>query len=340
MFTIAGRLALAGLLLIPTLASAEPLRIVTSFTILQDFVENVAGERAEVSALVGVDGDAHGFEPTPTDVATVARADLVFVNGLQFEGWIDRLISASGYSGDIIVATHGVNVIATGDDHGHGHGHDDDHGHGHGHDDDHGHGHGHDDDHGHGHDDDHGHHHGPEDPHAWSSPLEAKTYVRNIRNALMAADPEHASEYEARAEAYLASLSELDAWAREMFESVPEEARRAIVGHDSFAYFGRDYGVEFFSAQGLSTDAEPAAREIAGIIRALRDQQVRVVFRENITDSRLVEQISRDGGGIVAGILFSDALSAPDGVAPDYISMIRFNVEKMVDAFKAAEHDH
>lgn len=164
--------------------------------------------------------------------------------------------------------------------------------------------------------------------------------MRNIRNALMAADPEHASEYEARAEAYLASLSELDAWVREMLESVPGEARRAIVGHDSFAYFGRDYGVEFFSAQGLSTDAEPSAREIAGIIRALRDQQVRVVFRENITDSRLVEQISRDGGGIVAGTLYSDALSAPDGVAPDYISMIRFNVEKMVDAFKAAEHDH
>jgi zinc/manganese transport system substrate-binding protein len=376
MRTLARRLALASLLLIPSLALAEPLRIVTTFSILKDFVENVAGDRAVVSTLVPPNGDAHGFEPTPRDVATVARADLVIVNGLQFEGWIDRLIAASGYRGEIIVATRGVDVIANGvtqlgehghkDEHGHSgthahgstHGHSDTHAHGstHGHSGTHAHGstHGHSGTHAHGsthghsgthaHGSTHGHSdthaHGSEDPHAWTSPLEAKTYVRNIRDALMQADPAHANAYTARAETYLNQLSELDGWVRSRLETIPEQERRAVVGHDSFAYFGRDYSVDFVAAQGLSTNAEPSAQEIATIIRVLRDRQVRVVFRENITDARLVDQISRDGGGIIGGTLYSDALSGADGRAPDYLSMVRFNVETMVAAFKAAHQEH
>ncbi len=366
-------LLIVALACAPMLLAAEPMRIVTTFTILSDFTEQVAGDRAEVISLVGPDGDSHGYEPTPADVREISRADLVIVNGLNFEGWIDRLIAASGYTGEVVVATRTVNAIETGeddhghghdDDHGHGHdddhghGHDDDHGHGHdddhghGHDDDHGHGHdddhghGHDDDHGHGHDDDHGHghddhghYHGPEDPHAWSSPVSAKQYVQVIRDALIEKDPENAAHYSSRADAYLAELDELDQWVRDMLAPIPEEHRRAIVGHDSFAYFGRDYGVEFFSALGLSTDAEPSASQIGRLIRHLREDNVRVLFLENITDTRMVDRIAADGDGYIGGSLYSDALSQPDGPAPDYISMIRFNVEKMRRAFEEAYSD-
>ena len=326
-------LLIVALACAPMLLAAEPMRIVTTFTILSDFTEQVAGDRAEVIPLVGPDGDSHGYEPTPADVREISRADLVIVNGLNFEGWIDRLIAASGYTGEVVVATRTINAIETGEDD-HGHGHDDDHGHGH--DDDHGHG--HDDDHGHGHDD-HGHHHGPEDPHAWSSPVSAKQYVQVIRDALIEKDPENAAHYSSRADAYLAELDELDQWVRDMLAPIPEEHRRAIVGHDSFAYFGRDYGVEFFSALGLSTDAEPSASQIGRLIRQLREDNVRVLFLENITDTRMVDRIAADGDGYIGGSLYSDALSQPDGPAPDYISMIRFNVEKMRRAFEEAYSD-
>lgn len=323
-------LLLAALLAPIAAPAAEPLRIVTSFTILADLTQQVAGDRANVTSLVGPDGDAHGYEPTPTDVRSLSQADFVVVNGLGFEGWIDRLISASGYDGPIVTASSTVNAIGREGEH-----HDDD-------DDDHDHGHGHD----HGHDDDHGnddhrdHDHGAEDPHAWTSPREVRRYVEVIRDALIDRDPEHASTYRERASAYIDELDALDAWIRDTLESIPPDHRRAIVGHDSFAYFGRDYGIEFVSALGLSTDAEPSARQVGELIRQLRQDDVRVLFLESITDSRQVERIAADGNGHIGGALYSDALSPADGDAPDYIAMIRYNVEAMRAAFEAAYQDH
>ena len=167
----------------------------------------------------------------------------------------------------------------------------------------------------------------------------ARQYVEVIRQALAERDPDHADHHADRAAAYQAELEELDAWVHEMLEPIPEAHRRAIVGHDSFAYFGRDYGVEFYSALGISTDAEPSAAEVGRLIRQLREDEVRVLFLENITDTRLVERIADDGDGYIGGSLYSDALSGPEGPAPDYISMIRYNVERMREAFEAAYDD-
>lgn len=306
----------------------DRVQAVATFSILGDLVQQVGGERVDVTTLVGPDGDGHVYSPTPADARRLAEADIIFKNGLLFEGWIDRLIASSGTQAPVIVAAENIETIP---DAGHGHDHDD-HGHDHddhGHDhDDHGHSHddhGHDhDDHGHDHDD-HGHVHGDYDPHAWQDVGNVKVYVANIRDALIAHDPDGADVYSANAEAYIAELAALDAEIREAVDALPEGAL-VITSHDAFRYFTHAYGLEFDAPVGTSTEVEATARDVARLIETIRAQDIRAVFAESLTDARLIEQIAREAGVPVAGTLYSDALSPPDGPAGTYIDMMRHNI--------------
>lgn len=356
--TLLAGTVLAGTSAMPAFAQ-DRIQTVATFSILGDLVQQVGGERIALTTLVGPGGDGHVYSPTPGDARTLAEADIIFRNGLLYEGWIDRLIEASGTQATIVAAADGINAIADAghghdhDDHGHDdHGHDhDDHGHGHddhghdhddhGHDhDDHGHdhdehGHGHDD-HGHGHDDhghdhdDHGHDHddhahGEFDPHAWQDVGNVKVYVANIRDALIARDPDGADVYNANAEAYIATLAALDAEIREAVAALPEGAL-VITSHDAFRYFTHAYGLEFEAPVGTSTEVEATARDVARLIDTIRASNIRAVFAESLTDARLIEQIAREAGVPVAGTLYSDALSPPDGPAGTYIDMMRHNI--------------
>ncbi len=376
----------------------DRVQAVATFSILGDLVEQVGGERVDVTTLVGPDGDGHVYSPTPADARRLAEADIIFKNGLLFEGWIDRLIASSGTEAPVIAAAENIETIPDAghghdhddhghdhddhghshDDHGHdhddhGHSHDDhghdhddhghshdDHGHdhddhGHSHDDhghdhddhghshdDHGHdhddhGHSHDDhghdhdDHGHSHDDhghdhgDHAHVHGDYDPHAWQDVGNVKVYVANIRDALIAHDPDGADVYNANAEAFIGELAALDAEIREAVDALPEGAL-VITSHDAFRYFTHAYGLEFEAPVGTSTEVEATARDVARLIETIRAQDIRAVFAESLTDSRLIEQIAREAGVPVAGTLYSDALSPPDGPAGTYIDMMRHNI--------------
>ncbi|WP_414706581.1 metal ABC transporter solute-binding protein, Zn/Mn family, partial [Saliniramus sp.] len=220
------------------------------------------------------------------------------------------------------------------DDHGHSHddhGHDhDDHGHDH---DDHGHSHddhGHDhDDHGHSHDD-HGHDHddhlhGEFDPHAWQDVGNVKVYVANIRDALIAHDPAGSDIYSANAEAYIGELAALDAEILEAVAALPKGAL-VITSHDAFRYFTHAYGLEFDAPLGTSTEVEATARDVARLIETIRANDIGAVFAESLTDARLIEQIAREADVPVAGTLYSDALSPPDGPAGTYIDMMRHNI--------------
>lgn len=284
----------------PGPAAPPKLSVVATFTILADLVANVGGDRVAVSTLVGPDSDAHVFSPTPAAAKTIAGAQLVFVNGLGFEGWMDKLIAASGYKGPVVVASNGVDVLKV-KPHAHA-------GHGHRHD------------------------HGEVDPHAWQSLANARRYVANIADALVAADPDHEAGYRARAKAYSEQLEQLDEKARAMIGAVPAQERRAIVGHDAFGYFARAYGVTFLSPRGVSTDSEASAKDVAQLVRQIRAQRIRAVFVENISDPRLVEQLARESGARVGGTLFSDALSATDRRALTYLDMMRHNIEEVARA--------
>ena len=282
-------------------AGEAKLKAVATFSILADLVAQVGGDRVAVTSLVGPDADAHGYSPAPGDARRVAEADLVVINGLGFEGWIERLIRASGTKAPIVTASTGIETIPASEDHDH------DHAHGHG-------------------DGDH------PDPHAWQSVANVKTYVANIRDALAKADPDHAAGYAARAAAYTEKLGALDGEIRAGLAAIPEGQRRIITTHDSFGYYAAAYGLRFLAPQGISTNSEAGPKDVARIIRQIRRDKVPAVFVESIADPRLMQQIARESGAKVGARLFSDALSGPDGPAPTYLEMMRANLKAFREA--------
>jgi zinc/manganese transport system substrate-binding protein len=307
----------------------EKLNVIATFSILGDIVQNVGGDRVEVTTLVGPDGDAHVFQPAPADAQAVAGADVIVANGLGFEGWMDRLVEASGTTAAIITASEGVTPIAFGEE-GHDHGHEHAEGEEHSHD----HAEGEEQDHDHaaeeaGHD---GHDHGAEDPHAWQSVTNVALYVGNIERGLAAADPEGAETYAANAAAYLAELDALDAEIKAAVAALPEDRRTVVTSHDAFGYFAAAYGLTFVAPQGVSTEAEASAQDVAALITQIRDEGIAAVFVENISDPRLLEQIASETGAKIGGTLYSDALSGPEGPAGTYLTMMRYNIGQLTAA--------
>ena len=170
------------------------------------------------------------------------------------------------------------------------------------------------------------------DPHAWQSVANAKIYVGNIRDALVAADPASAQAFRGNAEAYLAKLDALDREVREAIAGIPEGRRKLITNHDAFGYFATAYGLEFIAPVGVSTEAEPSARDIAGIITQIKTAKIPAVFLENVSDPRLIRRISAETGAKVGGTLYSDSLTGEKGDAPTYIEMVRHNIKALTSA--------
>jgi zinc/manganese transport system substrate-binding protein len=295
MHPIAGRLGLALALLLLLAAtpavSQDKIKVVASFSILSDLVKNVGGDRIEVATLVGPGGDVHVYSPSPADTRTLAAARLIVLNGLGFEGFIDRLVQASGTKAVIAIASAGVTPRRTGEG-------------------------------------------GAVDPHAWQAVGNAEIYVRNIRDALIKVDPPGREAYEADAAAYLDRLDRLDRDVREAIATIPPARRKVITTHDAFGYFGAAYGIAFIAPVGASTESEASARDIARIIRQVRQDKVPALFLENVSDPRLLQRISAETGARIGGTLYADQLSGPDGPAPTYIDMIRHNVSEIVAALK------
>jgi zinc/manganese transport system substrate-binding protein len=283
-------------------ASAEPIKAVASFSILGDLVAAVGGERVEVATLVGPDGDAHVFSPSPADAKKVADAKVVFENGLGLEGWMSRLVKSSGSKAPVVIAANGVKareMKQKGHDHGHGHDH------------------------------------GAIDPHAWQSVPNVKVYVANLRDGLISADPDGRAVYESNAAAYAAKLDALDAEIREAWAKVPADRRRIITSHDAFGYYADAYGLDIVSPQGVSTETEPSAKDVARIIRQIRKEKIPAVFVENISDKRLVGRIATETGAKIGGALYSDALSREGGPAATYVDMMRSNLRELTSALQS-----
>ena len=294
-----GRLLLAAALLlavVPASAQSPPgskIKVVATFSILGDLVKNIGGEQVDLSTLVGPDTEAHTYQPRPTDARTLAAAQALVSNGLGFEGWIDRLAKAAPFKGRAIVASTGAATIAAGPAHGHSHAH------------------------------------GP-DPHCWQDVAYTRRYVANIAQGLAEADPANAAAYRDRAAAYDKQLAELDQWIRTEIGKVPAAQRKAITGHDSLRYFSKAYGVQFLAPRSYNTESEPSAKDVAALIRQVREQHIKALFVENMTNPGMVEQIARESGAVVGARLYSDALSKPDGPAATYEAMMRHNVTALV----------
>lgn len=292
-------------------AAAEKLSVVTSITILADMVRQVGGDDVEVHSLVGPNGDAHVYEPTPQDAEAMAKADLVVVSGLELEGWMDRLVAASGTKAKVVVASQGIAVLHAEDEGAEGHeAHDhDDHDH-------------------------EGHDHGGLDPHAWNSAANGAVYAANIAKALEAADPAHAATYQANGAKYVAELKDLDAWARREVATIPEGKRKVITSHDAFGYLGAAYGIEFHAPVGFSTESEASAGDVAKLIDQIKHEHIKAVFIENATDPRLVQQVAKATGAEMGGELYAESLSTEDGPASTYAKMFRYNISTLVAGMK------
>ena len=265
----------------------DRLNVVASFSILGDLVQNVGGDRVSVTTLVGPDGDVHVYTPAPTDAKKIADAKLLVINGLGLEGWLPRLLQASGGKASIITASRGIVPLQAGS---------------------------------------------VADPHAWQSVANAKIYVGNIRDALISADPADAAVFRANAQAYGVKLDALDREVREAVARIPPARRKVISTHNAFAYFAAAYGIEFIAPLGVSTESEPSARDIAAIITHIRTEKIPAVFLENISDPRLIRQISAETGAKVGGTLFSDSLTGEKGDAPTYIELVRHNIKTLTGA--------
>ncbi|MGE0753199.1 MAG: metal ABC transporter substrate-binding protein [Variibacter sp.] len=285
----------------PAFAQDKPatgkLDVVASFSILGDLVANVGGDRIALHVLVGPNSDAHVFAPSPADAKTLADAKLVFVNGLGFEGWMTRLVKASGSKAPIVVATQGIKPRQMEAEEAHGHGH------------------------------------AKEiDPHAWQSVANAKVYVANIRDGLITADPAGKDTYEKNAAAYLTKLDAAEQEVRDAVARIAPERRRIITTHDAFGYFGAAYGIAFIAPQGVSTESEASAKDVARIVRQIKKQKIPAVFLENISDPRLVKRIAGETGAKIGGTLYSDALTDANGAAPTYLDMMRHNIRTLSTA--------
>ncbi|MHB1101742.1 MAG: zinc ABC transporter substrate-binding protein AztC [Devosia sp.] len=290
-------------------ASAQELSVIASFSIIADLAKNVGGDRVKITTLVGPGGDAHVYEPKPADAVAVAGADVVLVNGLEFEGFLERLVEASGTTAPIVELTSGSEILSSAEEEHHEGGEE-------------GHQEGAEEEHADEEDEDHG----AFDPHAWQSVRNAEVYVDNIAVAFCSADAAGCDTYKANAEAYGEQLIALDAEIRAAVAQIPEERRTIITSHDAFGYFEHEYGVDFVAPEGVSTESEASAADIAALIEQVRADKASAIFVESITNSRLIEQIASETGLTVGGELYSDALSSEGGPAVTYIDMMRHNI--------------
>ena len=288
---------IAGAALLPCASfAAEPVPVVASFSILGDLVRVVGGERVSVTTLVGPDEDAHVFEPKPTDAKALVQSRVLVINGLGFEPWAQKLAKSAGYKGETMVASKGVKPLAMAEEKGH---------------------------------EGKGHPHDEADPHAWQNPLNVVLYTRNIAAALAKTDPAGATAYQANASAFVKELQALDAWAKAQFAAIPADKRKVITSHDAFGYLAAQYQIRFLAPQGVSTDAEPSAREVAQLIRQIQREKIKAVFVENMSNPRLLAQLGKDAGVTVGPALYVDALSAAGGPADSYLRLMRHNVTQL-----------
>lgn len=276
--------------------TAKPLRVVATYSILGDWVRRIGGENIELTVLVGPEGDAHTYEPTPEDSVALSKADVVFENGLGFEVWLERLYEASESKGKRTVVTESIKprqvVVSESQT--------------------------------------------ETDPHVWHLPANAILMANSIVSALETADPSNAPQYRSRGQSYIKELNELDAWITEQINSIPNDRRKLVTTHDTFGYLADKYGLEVLSVLGsVSSDSsDPSAGQVAEIINRIRNLQIPAIFAENILNPKLTNRVAEEAGVKVVPTLYTDALGPEGSAGQDYLSMMRFNITTMVEALK------
>ena len=285
-------------------AQAAPVaRVMATTTLLADVVRAVAGPDLPVAALLPVDTDPHAFTPTPREVARLAEADLVFVNGLGLEGFLGDLLAVAG-TGRVVVASRTITPRVLEEEDGEAHG-----------------------------EEGHVHtaacrHEGAEDPHVWFDPIQVQAWTDVIAAALAARYPDQADGFRTRAAAYRARLQELDTWARGRLAGLPPARRRLVTDHNAFGYFAAryDFTVVGCVLPGFSTAAETSARDLARLHDLVRASGVKAIFVEQAAEPAVAGRLAAATGAHLL-TLPACSLSGPAGPAPTYEAYFRHVVE-------------
>lgn len=275
------------------------LDVVASVSFLADIAQNVAGDRFDVRSLVPIETDPHSFEPTPSDLRDVVTADLLIVNGGGLEGPLLDTLENVGGDATIVDASAGLTSRR------------------------------------------------PQageppleesgtDPHFWLDPVLTRQYVENIRDAFAKADPAGAAVYEKNAAAYLAELDGLDDWIAVQVEKIPDADRKLVMNHASHGYFADRYGLQIVGTvlPSVSTGETPTARQLSDLTAAIRSSGARAIFVEIEENPDIARQIAAETDVKVVTDLLDHSLTAPDGPAPTYIDMMKYDTRLIVEALR------
>jgi len=290
-------------------AEGDSINVLASTTFLADIAQNVAGDRLTVDSLLPVGADPHAYQAAPSDVAKIAESNLLILNGVEYEHFIESLLENAGGERVIVEATAGLEPHAIEEHEG----------------------------------EDHaaeaapaeGHDHEAGDPHMWLDPNLVITYVENIRDGLSQVDPKGAETYKSNADAYIAQLKDLDAWIVEQVNTVPAERRLLVTNHEAMGYFAERYGFEVTGSviPSFSSNATPSAQEMAGLIDEINRLGAPAIFLDTADNNILAQQIADETGVMIVDDLHLESLT--DGApAPTYIEMMKDNVSKIVEALK------
>ncbi|MFH2103454.1 MAG: metal ABC transporter substrate-binding protein [Chloroflexota bacterium] len=282
--------------------AGDRLQVLATTSIVADVVEQVGGDYVKVTTLLPLGTDPHTFEPCPQDAAAIVDAAIVFANGAGLEEFLQPLLGSAGATDKLVEVSAGIELLAFEEEH---------------------------------HEGDEEHEHEGGDPHTWMDPNNVILWTENIAAALSAADPEHAADYQANAEAYIAALADLDAWIRSEVAQVPAESRLLVTDHGVFSYFADEYG---FTQVGtitgsFSTNASPSAQELAALEDDIRSFGIRAVFVGETANQSLAEQVAADTG-IQIVIIYHASLTDDSGPVPSYLEFMRYNVSAIVEALK------
>lgn len=290
------KLWLLGLLLCTNIAHAQTLQVATSFSILEDLVKNVGGARVSIANFVPRNGDAHGYQPSAQDVKALSQAKIAFTSGLGLEAWFSRLVKSAGNKATVIELSKGLtaNKFSEGEEK------------------------------------------GEFDPHVWWNPINVIYYIKTIRDALIKADPASKETYSSNAAKYSRQLADLDVWAKLEIGKIPSLNRKIVTNHDALGYLAARYGFVVIGTviPGGTTERAPSAKEIANLIRLIKQQKVKAIFTENIVNPKLAQAIARETGATIAPALYTDALGEIGSSGETYLKAFRHNIQTLLTALR------
>ena len=282
-----------------SVTAAERIRVSSFSTILTEVVQQVGGDRVEVTAHVKPGIDPHEFEPKPADLKTVGNSQLVLLSAKHMEGYVSKLREATGGKGNFLEVGDGFASLKMTADHDHA---------------------------------DHGHAHSEEDPHWWHSVGNVQKATKIVRDALGKISPADAATFKANADQYLARLDALQKWTKTKLAELPRNKRKLVTSHDAFQYFARENGFTIYAIEGVSSSDQPSSKWVADLIKTVKEQGVKAVFAESIENPKVLKEITRETGAVIGGELYADGLG--EGDAATFEGMYKHNVSTIVDALK------